>query len=328
MRLLKRNIDGDFSLTKDLLTNIPRYAILSHTWGEDGDEVTFEDLMDHTGKNKAGYAKIQFCGEQAAKDGLQHFWVDTCCINKSSSAELTEAINSMFRWYLGAAKCYVYLSDVSIRGYDGTDHRSPWQQAFLMSRWFTRGWTLQELIAPESVEFFSSEGQRLGDKRSMEQQVHEITGIDVQALRGSLLSDFSVAKRMSWAAKRKTTRKEDGAYCLLGIFDIHMPLIYGEGDNAFIRLKEEINKYSKGKLLALSQSSLLNRALSSTFFHSYANTTQPVSERLETVPTPTSTMPFRRNPDFVDRGSILSQIHERCSVPAARIALVGLGGVG
>jgi hypothetical protein len=252
MRLLELQAQGEFSLTEFVGDNTPPYAILSHTWGADGEEVTYKDLVDRTGKSKAGYAKIQFCGQQAASDGLQYFWVDTCCIDKSSSAELTEAINSMFRWYHDAAKCYVYLSDVSI--YDKNDHfsLSAWESVFRESRWFTRGWTLQELIAPASVEFFSSEGKRLGDKNSLERHLHEITGIAIQALQGNPLSHFSVQERMSWATKRKTKRKEDEAYCLLGIFDIHMPLIYGEGEKAFIRLMEEIEKSSKGKLFALS----------------------------------------------------------------------------
>jgi hypothetical protein len=242
MRLLRKEND-EIVMTEFAANNVPPYAILSHTWGTNDEEVTFKDLTEGTGNNKAGYDKIEFCGKQAASDGLQYFWVDTCCIDKSSSAELTEAINSMFRWYRNAAKCYVYLSDVSTPGHDENDHlpRSTWKLAFRKSRWFTRGWTLQELIAPTLVEFFSLEGKRLGDKSSMEQQVHEITGIAIHALRGNPLSDFSVADRMSWAAKRRTTREEDEAYCLLGIFDIHMPLIYGEGEKAFIRLKKEIN---------------------------------------------------------------------------------------
>ncbi len=249
MRLLKRKAFGEYSLTEFFGDQIPPYAILSHTWGAEGEEVTFKDLMENTGKDKAGYAKIKFCGEQAAINDLQYFWVDTCCIDKSSSAELTEALNSMFRWYHEAVKCYVYLSDVSIHDYDEADHFS--QSVFRKSRWFTRGWTLQELIAPTSVEFFSLEGKRLGDKRSMEKQVYEITEIDVRALRGEPLSDFSVADRTLWAAKRQTTREEDKAYCLLGIFDIHMPLIYGEGKKALIRLNKEINNSSKGQLLSL-----------------------------------------------------------------------------
>ena len=172
MRLLERNSAGQLSLTKDLIgDDIPQYAILSHTWG--AEEVTFGDLIDGTGKSKAGYDKIRFCAQQAANDGLQYFWVDTCCIDKSSSAELQEAINSMFRWYQNAAKCYVYLSDVSIRKRKASDWSSDytWESAFRSSRWFTRGWTLQELLAPgpDSVEFFSQEGDRLGDKRTLEQ---------------------------------------------------------------------------------------------------------------------------------------------------------------
>ena len=256
MRLLKVESHGEFSLTDDITgDDIPPYAILSHTWGADREEVTFKDMVDGTGRGKAGYAKIRFCGKQAASHGLQYFWVDTCCIDKSSSAELSEAINSMFRWYRDAAKCYVFLSDVSTRDYDENNQSSQfkWELAFRESRWFTRGWTLQELIAPATVEFFSMENDRLGDKQSQEQLVHEITKIPVQALRGSPLSHFSVEERMSWAEKRKTKREEDEAYSLLGIFDINMPLIYGEGrKRALIRLQKEIDESSKGKLLAPS----------------------------------------------------------------------------
>lgn len=245
MRLLEQNSNGDYSLTEDIVDNIPPYAILSHTWGIPTEEVTFRDLIDHSGISKAGYNKIRFCGEQAKRDGLQYFWVDTCCIDKSSSAELSEAINSMFRWYRNAAKCYVYLSDVSRRALDTHDTASllPWVSAFQKSRWFARGWTLQELIAPASVEFFSSECERLGDRKSLEQQIHEITGIAIEALCGTPLSYFSTDERMSWRAQRKTKREEDEAYSLLGIFDIAMPLVYGEGkERAFRRLQEEIHK--------------------------------------------------------------------------------------
>ena len=251
MRLLEFKNHGELSLTEFIGDNIPRYAILSHTWGPDDEELTFKDLAEGTGKSKAGYSKIRFCGEQAASDGLQYFWVDTCCIDKSSSAELSEAINSMFYWYRNAAKCYVYLFDVSAQGLNANDQFS-WELAFQESKWFTRGWTLQELIAPASVEFFSIEGKRLGDKKSLEQQVHEITKIPSKALQGSPLSDFTVSDRMSWAENRETKRKEDKAYSLMGIFGIYMPLLYGEGrENAFIRLQEKIDKRSKGKFLAL-----------------------------------------------------------------------------
>jgi hypothetical protein len=243
MRLLELKADGSFGLTEDLVANIPPYAILSHTWGKE--EVTFHDMSNRIGQNKAGYNKIKFCGEQTKRDNLHHFWVDTCCIDKSSSAELTEAINSMFRWYLNAAKCYVYLPDVATRKRlpNRKFVRLAWEKAFKTSRWFTRGWTLQELIAPKEVEFFSSDGMLLGDKKSMEQQIYEITGIPIQSLRGSPLANFSFHERMSWAKNRDTTREEDKAYSLLGIFDVCMPLIYGEGkEKAFLRLREQIEK--------------------------------------------------------------------------------------
>ncbi|KAN0077448.1 HET domain containing protein [Elaphomyces granulatus] len=249
MRLLKLNDAAEFGLTKDfhVCDDIPRYAILSHTWGADTEEVSFKDMMDGTAKSKVlGYNKIRFCGEQARRDGLQYFWIDTCCIDKSSSTELQEAINSMFRWYHNAAKCYVYLADVS-RSADVNSSQLLTKSSFRKSRWFTRGWTLQELVAPASVEFFSKEGEQLGNKRSLERHIHEVTGIPVKALQGSSLSNFSVPERMSWAENRETTRKEDKAYSLLGIFNVYMPLIYGEGrENAFQRLREKIDKASKG----------------------------------------------------------------------------------
>src|SRR5262245_4339449 len=137
MRLLEYGHDGEFSLTKDLVgDNIPQYAILSHTWGPDTEEVTFKDLVDGTGKDKAGYDKIRFCAGQARHDNLQYFWVDTCCIDKSNISELSAAINSMFRWYRDAARCYVYLSNISITGREQNNRRSEWELAFRASRWF------------------------------------------------------------------------------------------------------------------------------------------------------------------------------------------------
>ena len=253
MRLLQYNSKGELSLTKDLFgDDIPDYAILSHTWGADIEEVTYRDVIDGTGKNKAGYEKIRFCGEQARRDGLHNFLVDTCCINKSSDRELSEAINSMFRWYRKAAKCYVYLTDVSINKQIDLSLQ-PWEAAFRNSRWFTRGWTLQELIAPPSVEFLCSKANRLGDKKSMEGQLHKVTGVPVSALRGSPLSDFSFDERVLWARNRETQREEDLAYSLLGILDISIPVIYGEGkENAFHRLKREW----KYRLDELSQATL------------------------------------------------------------------------
>jgi hypothetical protein len=254
IRLLQYKSEGGLSLTTFLGDNTtPRYAILSHTW--EAGEVTFADLRDGTGTEMAGYEKIQFCGEQAKRDGLQYFWVDTCCIDKSSSAELAEAINSMFRWYRNADKCYVYLPDVSRPSFDVNNQSNNLldEAAFRQSRWFTRGWTLQELIAPRLVEFFSRNWESLGDKKSLEQYICEITGIPSKVLQGAPLSNFNIAERMSWARSRKTTCEEDQAYSLLGIFDVYMPLIYGEGkEHALKRLREIINEPSKGKFVEIS----------------------------------------------------------------------------
>lgn len=237
MRLLQVQADGSFNLVNYVGESIPPYAILSHTWGADDDEVTFKDLRKNRGKVKPGYRKLSFCGKQAIDNGLKFFWIDTCCIDKSSSAELSEAINSMFQWYHKAARCYVYLSDVSTADLCQID------RSLKKSKWFTRGWTLQELLAPTSVEFFSYEGNRLGDRESLMLPITEVTGIPVEALQGISLSRFSVDARMSWLGTRETKREEDAAYCLLGIFDVSMSPIYGEGrSKAFHRLEREVRE--------------------------------------------------------------------------------------
>ncbi|KAH7092332.1 kinesin light chain 1 [Paraphoma chrysanthemicola] len=305
MRLIERNEDGKYSLTEFFGGDIPPYAILSHTWGADVDEVTLADLKSTTDTTKAGYRKLGFCADQAAKDGLRYFWVDTCAIDKSSSTELSEAINSMFTWYRNASQCYVYLSDVRVANITSSPPaQQDWYPAFQQSRWFTRGWTLQELIAPESVEFFSVQGVRLGDKESLLHELHDITGISLDALQGKPLNGFSVEERMSWVGQRKTKREEDIAYSLLGIFDVHMPLIYGEGrDKAFTRLKRELKTSSDEKGTSL--------------------TDRPARTR-EAF----STLPFAPDPDFVDRPEMLAWLRDKCAGPGARAALVGLGGVG
>lgn len=248
MRLLKHSPNDGFKLVSfDDDDAVPPYAILSHTWTH-GEEVLYRELVDGTGTVKAGYEKLRFCAERAAMDNLEYFWVDTCCINKSTSDEVSMSINSMFRWYQGAAKCYVYLSDVSVPDEVDDVQAWPitWAVAFRRSRWFTRGWTLQELLAPATVEFFSKEGRRLGSKISLLEDIHTITNIPLKALRGQNLADFGVNERMKWAANRKTTLKEDKVYCLLGIFGVFLPLIYGEREeNATQRLQEEIEKLEK-----------------------------------------------------------------------------------
>jgi hypothetical protein len=237
MRLLKLEENGEISLTKDIIYPITPYAILSHTWGQDDEEVNFEDLKNGSGKTKDGYKKLQFCGEQATRDGLQYFWVDTCCIDKSSSAELSEAINSMFQWYKGAYVCYAYLVDISM---------SSSTASFGDSRWFTRGWTLQELLAPRIVRFYSVDWVEIGTKATLSDQIADITGIPISVLLGKDFADCSLAERMSWASKRSTTRTEDTAYCLMGLFNINMTPLYGEGGpKAFIRLQKKIMKTLK-----------------------------------------------------------------------------------
>jgi hypothetical protein len=247
IRLLQRKINGEIVFHECTTGDVPIYAILSHTWGKE--EISFQDMEAGADKSKAGWKKIEFCAKQAAADGLEYFWIDTCCIDKRNAVELSAAINSMFRWYQKAMRCYVYLSDVSAHGErQNGQSNAVWEAAFRKSKWFTRGWTLQELIAPTHVDFFSSEGERLGEKRSLDVLIHNITSIEMKALHNHSLSDFSIDERMSWAKNRHTTIEEDKAYCLLGIFDVSMSPIYGEGqEKAVRRLQHEIHLSYKGE---------------------------------------------------------------------------------
>jgi hypothetical protein len=236
MRLLRVEEGSGYSLTEFSSNEIPPYTILSHTWGADHDEVSFRDLQEGTGKEKIGHQKLAFCAERTMRDGLEFFWVDTCCIDKSSSAELSEAINSMFRWYHDSARCYAYITDAT--------------SSFWESRWFTRGWTLQELLAPKEVMFFSKYGVYLGSRSSpsVQVQIAQTCGIPRRALQGAPQSSFSVKERKSWTRGRNTKKEEDMAYCLLGIFGCHLPLIYGEGRaHALQRLHDEIEKANRTK---------------------------------------------------------------------------------
>ncbi|KAL8406652.1 hypothetical protein RB596_005215 [Gaeumannomyces avenae] len=210
------------------------YAILSHTWG-DG-EVTFRDMADiGVARRKAGFDKIAKTCLLARLEGYRLVWVDTCCIDKSSSAELSEAINSMFSLYAESGKCFVYLGDYHSDVFVDTK--------FAACRWFTRGWTLQELIAPDELQFYQAGWQAIGTKRSLLGHIHNITRIPAVVLEDREAT-FSccIAQRMSWAAGRVTKRAEDIAYCLLGLFRVNMPMLYGMGKRAFLRLQEEIIK--------------------------------------------------------------------------------------
>ncbi|KAK4182469.1 heterokaryon incompatibility protein-domain-containing protein [Podospora australis] len=244
-------------------SNIPRYAILSHTWEEE--EVSFQQFTQLSRgemEKLKGFSKINNTCRLALDSGIEWAWVDTCCIDKTSSAELTEAINSMFRWYSDAEVCYAWLSDLETGGKtayaeskwkDNASKETEEQAAeqgraldkevkkYAHCRWFTRGWTLQELIAPARLGFYNRNWELQGEKSHMSAVLATITGISELVLLGEdSLASLSVAQRMSWAAKRETTRTEDMVYCLLGIFDVQLPLLYGEGSKAFTRLQDEI----------------------------------------------------------------------------------------
>ena len=211
-----------------------RYAILSHVWQDN--EQTFHSIGPHFDVTP----KIRECCNHARLQGFHWIWVDTCCINKTNSVELSEAINSMYKWYANATVCFAYLYDVKV----GENPATP-GSSFRRSVWFTRGWTLQELIAPKAIVFFSGDWKVLGTKDFLADLLEDITGVEVGVLTSRTpLSSISVARRLSWASSRNTTRVEDAAYSLMGLFDINMPTIYGEGPRAFRRLQEEIMRTS------------------------------------------------------------------------------------
>ncbi|KAL8946605.1 MAG: hypothetical protein Q9222_007018 [Ikaeria aurantiellina] len=246
--------------------NTPRYAIISHRW--EGEEVSFKDykkglINNESGQIRTGMNKIWASCDMAQSRKLEWIWIDTCCIDKRSSAELSEAINSMYEWYKKAKECYVYLSDVLWA--DEDPMRRLAEESFRRSRWFTRGWTLQELLAPRHVIFFDRDWRRIGTRSGYHQLISSVTGIGVNYLlvndrekvdshdsqppaceRGkdcrfhNRSKEASIATKMSWASRRETSRVEDVAYCLLGIFDINMPLLYGEGHRAFQRLQHRL----------------------------------------------------------------------------------------
>lgn len=254
MRLLQRCNVGYLKFTKDLQENIPPYAILSHTWGDAEDEISFSDIETHNQnspdeegvplyRSKPGYKKLDFCLNQALKDDLHYVWVDTCCIDQRDHNGVARAINSMYKWYRNSAKCYVFLPEEVSPGKRGVDGILVTEPASRLrhSRWITRGWTLQELIAPAHVEFFTKDAQSIGTKDSLAVVISEITGINIAALRGASLKNFSVNEKFHWASLRKTKYPEDKAYCLLGLFDVAMPLVPGESEKqAMYRLQETV----------------------------------------------------------------------------------------
>ena len=222
------------------------YAILSHRWGKH--EVSYQDfinkpkedfndrLLRETIEKNTGASKIAHACAQARKAGLEWIWIDTCCIDRKDNRELSEAINSMFKWYEGAQICFAYLADVDA---DAT-HMSEAEVAGAIQKgeWFQRGWTLQELLAPRSIQFFDANWELLGSRSELTPLISRATKISAEHMR-----DFrraSIAQKMSWMADRATLYHEDMAYCMLGIFDLNMDLRYGEGKKAFVRLQEMI----------------------------------------------------------------------------------------
>ncbi|KIK16414.1 hypothetical protein PISMIDRAFT_59462, partial [Pisolithus microcarpus 441] len=232
------------------------YAIVSHRWGE---EINYEEMIGLTKmkrkerkevKRRYGYQKIVKSCEQAAKDGYTWLWIDTCCIDKRSSAELSEAINSMYRWYRNAQVCYAYLNDVGESTFPTKKDDDKFSQSNGWPEWFMRGWTLQELIAPKEVKFFNKGWVPIGNKRHLAPTLQVITGIPHEVLTGGMAAkSLTVAQIMSWAANRKTTRVEDRAYSLMGLFGVYMPMLYGEGEKAFRRLQLEIIRRSSDQTM-------------------------------------------------------------------------------
>jgi tetratricopeptide (TPR) repeat protein len=296
MRLLHFDQLERLVLTDFRSKTIPPYAILSHRWGDS--EILLEDIGSGVYKEREeGYRKLKFCAKQAAEDKLQYFWIDTCCIDRWNISERSKAINSMFRWYKNATRCYVFLSDVSVSittempSTIETPQRSDWETLFRDSAWFTRGWTLQELIAPMSVEFFSCEGHRIGDRTSLDQLVHDITRIPLAALRNCPLDHFTTSERARWAENRETTEEEDIVYCLLGVFGVSMPTTYGEGkESAQKRLQAEVEAAGSAQ----------------------------------------SIIPFSQNDRFVGREAQLAELEAKLSdeQTTTTLAIVGPGGIG
>lgn len=242
-----RLLDTTWMVFKEFSENqIPfgRYAVLSHRWTDE--EPTFKSFRKGHIDLTEGYNKVIRCCDFAKSRNIPWVWLDTVCIDKRSSAELSESLNSMFRWYQQSAECYVHLADVTLDGHD----REEVNRLLRKSQWFTRGWTLQELLAPSKMIFCDADWNIIG-RRDDDELVNEIsivTGIGTYDINNFSVHRSSVARKMSWASARETTRPEDMAYCLLGLFDVHMPLLYGEGaTKAFLRLQLEIMRKSNDK---------------------------------------------------------------------------------
>lgn len=277
MRLLDT---GTLKLKEFFDSNTPPYAILSHTWGNE--EISFLEMQNHDEgiRAKAGFKKIiNFCA-LAKSHGFAYGWADSCCIDKRNSAELSEAINSMYQYYYNAAECLVYLEDIPSQ-LDAQNERTMVESEFLLtaiksSRWFTRGWTLQELIAPKQRYFFAGDWSPIENLAFFNKVLADVTGIDERVLENRhMVSDFCVAQRMRWASRRHTTRSEDIAYSLMGMFNVNMPIIYGEGAiKAFRRLQNEIMQVSFDQTIFAWQANYESSGLLATSPADFCDTPQ------------------------------------------------------
>ncbi|KAF4946504.1 hypothetical protein FGADI_11142 [Fusarium gaditjirri] len=264
MRLLQTKSYELFE-ANDIPAPVPPYAILSHTWISPKDEVTYRDMKTRTGDIKndvykqKGWSKLKDYCDRAFKDGWEWAWMDTCCIDKTNPVDTQEAINGMFRWYQDAGVCYAHLGDVSLSKAsqivslpEGTDLdpstnrllRAALKNSFISAKWFTRGWTLQELLAPHYLIFVDREWRHIGTRESWALEIEKVSNIVARHLTAFNPTDFtscSTAMRFSWASGRETTVEEDESYSLLGLFGISLPLIYGEGGRqAFNRLQRQL----------------------------------------------------------------------------------------
>ncbi|PPJ59702.1 hypothetical protein CBER1_10545 [Cercospora berteroae] len=234
----------------------PPYAIASHRWHL-GHEASYKDILKKRNTTSTGYKKVIEFAEFVRKNvtGVEWLWIDTCCILQQSSEEVSEAVNSMFKSYRNAVVCIAYLDDfggVRESGSGGGD-----LGMLGRSKWFTRGWTLQELVAPKNVVFVTRKWEVLGykgmrteglGKMELGPELGEIlarvTGIPEPVLRDyEYARAIGAEQKLEWMSERETTREEDQSYCLLGFFDVTMPVIYGEGrEKARLRLLAEIKK--------------------------------------------------------------------------------------
>ena len=317
--------------------DVPKYVVASHRW-KAGTEATIKDIKTKWNKDKKGYQKVEGFAKYV-RENIRHvewLWIDTCCVNQDSSQEVTEAVNSMFRWYADAEVCLAYLVDVSDAE---NDHD------FRRSDWFCRGWTLQELLAPQLVVFLSEDWKVIGHKggdgwtksgiqvsrgRALEAAISTITSVPECVLYNYNRSkSFSTEERLAWIRSRKTTKEEDMSYSLLGIFNVAMPVIYGEGaEKARRRLIEEISKASISTH-GQSTNQSMPTAVSPLGTLGHQGSGKAVLIKAAFLdPVPCAIIPFRRDPDYVPREFLIDQVRQKLSGPEARVALVGLGGVG